>query len=165
MTVRPQIINPNYTLSQSTPGQNIMNQIDNNMHNYLPQNPNGLNLIPNNNPNTYDYNQVPSNPNYQIQDNQNPQPNQIALPTYNNDQQYNLLQNQPQQNNQDPNLNINPLPFNIPINGGVVNNLLNNQNSLIGNILDNLGNDDRKKKNNEELKKTLLEQIERKKCK
>lgn len=187
MTVRPQILNPNHTLSQYTPGQNLINQIDNNAQNYMPQAqgpPQQINQINNNQNsnfngmnNNYDpqapnLNQNPNNinanyPNYpsgENQDYQNQNQNQyLDQNNINLNPNPNLINNQ-NQLIQDP---LNPLnQLNIPSNPILIKNAINNPNSLVGGILDNVANmaDDRKKKNNDEYKKLLLEQIERKKC-
>ena len=125
----------------------VMNQMGNNMQNYL-QPQSQLNNIPNGINNSYDYN------NYSTQN-----PQQINEPSNHYDPGYGI---QPQYSDQNQ---INQLPFEIPINSNLINNSINNPNSLMGGILDNIGGDDRKKKNNDEYKKLLLDQIERKKCK
>jgi hypothetical protein len=180
MSIRPQLFNPNYTLTQLNTGQSIMNPMgnlntnsnSNNLQNYLQpissSQLNGIN-IPNGLNNSYDFN-------YQNQ-------NQINQPLNYNYQGYNMQpqysdQNQNQNNfnpipNPNPNLNnnhnqITQLPYDIPINtfiNPINNNSLNNPNGFMGSILDNIGGDERKKKNNDEYKKLLLDQIERKKCK
>ena len=170
MSVRPQILNPNYTLSQSSSGQMIMNQMGNNQQYYQQPQPQAqANNLPNG-INSYDYNQN-NYANYPMQQstqiNQAHNYNEVGMgiqPQYTDLNSMNINEsNNNYTNNQNQ---VSSMPYNIPIDSNLIGSAINNPNSLIGGILDNIGErDDRKKKNTDEYKKLLLDQIEMKKCK
>ncbi len=183
MFIRPQILNPPLNTLYNPPNNmqnmNLMNPIQdnyiingaiNNGNNYPP---NQNNLLTNN-INPYQNNILQPNfapplnyPNYPVMDNNinNLIPNNNMNP--NNQIPYLDIPNQILSSNipqSIPNLNLN----NSYISSGIPNNNLNNNNILhlnnsgiqAGNLFDNMGSDEKKKKPNEDYKKSLLDQIE-----
>lgn len=166
--------------------QNYANGLNNNAYqnnNYAPINNN--NNIPYSNPGNFASNNIPngiSNNNYAGMDNNNNY-NNMNYTAYNNNLIPNpngaigdfnianpqILNNYPVNNGSYNNNNIPLLPQNLNTSyasSGLQNNLannalqINNPNYQSGNLLDNIGSDDNKKKPNDEYKKSLMEQIE-----